>query len=1308
METQRVTFFKLGQDSDTAPEFKSGFPFIYNCRILSTTDSNDGDLTTANGNTLVPFTLPSGNNTCIGYCEDKLTHKGYAFIYNSSANHSIIQYDEVTNTIAFVIQNKPTFDNTSIPLNFQLDFLITSCYVVARDANNHLLYWTDNYHDSTGTIYNEPKKINIEKGLLYMSSSGTNVLGYTIPFNPHFIDRIKEPPPAPSYVWSNNTAPIPQALPQVYNGGTNQAHITALTDVTFNPFTTVHPPPTYNVLGQWDASSKTFTVDATRTTGYYNLKSTLYIQGDTALNNVLAEFNLYHNGTIIATETTNVDGNIDVVSVSFSLTNYYMVAGDTLEIKCHVISTTISSKGFYVGMDLTNTILSFMQIDYVGASLIIPLNNNFKRLFNFQSQYGFDDKEKSVLSQFSGYVFPQTQLSPTNSTGEDFILQDNIITITVQTGSEIVTDIYIYAQVLNANGTDTITGTSLIVRLNKKDLGIVDNTTYDYTFLNDGNYTPLDLKTAISLFDNIFYWEQASEFFIDRIADANGADNCDAVSVDMRFPVTYDQTVDTNANPFFPKRSYYKSGAIYEEGLEYIYNGKRLSETNTATGKSDTLNHNGVFGTQLHIPFLTEGGYTAPTTGQPYNDQLMAFVPTVKGQIYNVPPSDAIGYSIVRSKMQNIESYLQFTSEGIGWQASDGTPLMSRANSYYLTITIANIIGRYKQENPNSNLVYDWSKGDRIRFIAPRDPAGGNHSSSQIQTRYEFNDNEIVSFNSGTQTLVVLSNPTIPSGVADNMLFEIYTPAKSITNDNEFCYEVGEGGTIGLDANGNLSHIPNNNWLSPLNQLSSIFSTIALSSGVIYNLTCPVGKEIPNGRNVKLTTPTWSFYGIITAQGSGTMSVTLEVGSLLGTITNVAGKIVACSEQTFTSGDCFRRYCDMPFTIPSVYRLYQYIETMWASNCWTSLASTEAWDYGRPNIINNNQKRLVRSADVSYSEQLIPNTNINGLSTVYDTSIQDYNQAFGGIQRMLFINDRLELYQSLKVFAGLVNQQIIESQSGQPIIAGTTIPLSPQGQYNTYYSANYGTTNPESLAIFDFRAYFLDLNNAAVVRRSNDGLINLPMESNMRIAFANLCTAILQYNGQVNCVGTYDIKYGTYILMISPFPAYPNGFTIEWNEKKNQFGSNWGYSGDYIGQNGNNIISFKNGGLWTHDTNTIQNNWYGVQDHSEIWVQCNQKPEQNKILLSIVEETTKEWVCTSLINKVGQETRMLYPSNWSKKEFNKIYSDVKFDINTPNVINGIVNGDPMRDTTFVAKFSYNYNDFNRLSAIVFNYENSYV
>ncbi len=1295
LPTQKIKFDVNGSDSDTAPENKTGFPFLFNVRILSTS-GEDTAVTTPNGNTLVPFTLPTGNNTCIGYTENKLTKKGYAFIYNALANHSIIQHDQVTNTIAYVIRNKPSFDSTATPLNFQLTNLITSAFVVERDVNNHLLYWTDNYHTADGFTYNEPKKINIEKGLLYMLSSGTDTAGYIEPFNPHWIDWIKEPPNAPTYVWSG--LPVGSNIRNVYatqQGGGDTLNILG------SPYP-VNFPTVITNLGT-DASF-TNPVVTLNTSGiysvYYFVEYFLTACDGSGVDLVVVTVELILNGTtVLVSRPQTISGVYPAPYCTFScgiaLVNTIFNTTDKLELKTTVVAGATGGTTTYTLISHADT-ANKVDIYFEGATLTNTPNNLFKRLFQFQTQFGFDDKEKSVLSAKTDYNLPATALNPIQSTGEDYTSQDNTITITVETGSEIVTDIYIYGQLLNANNLDTITATSLIVRLNKKDLGIADNTTFNYIFLNDGNYTPLDLKTATALYDFIFYWAQAAEFFIDRAAIANGADNCNATPPDMRFVLDFNSQVQTNKNNFFPAKSYLKSGANYDFPLVYGLNGKRLSQGNTATGMSDTLNNNGVYGTTVHVPFLTEAGYTAPSG---YPNQKMSYVPTVKCLIYNPPLQDATFYDIDRSKMKNIESYIQFTSESITY-ANQAYQAVAPNTAYYVQILISNIIGRYKVENPNSNLVYDWIKGDTIRFIA------NEVGQTQIDQFFTYGEAEIIAFDNGTQVVTILMNSSIPQ-VMDNTLFEIYTPSKSVTSDNEIIYEVGEGGVIGKDVNGNKIHIPNNNGLATVNQLFENIVSVSFSANTLVVTKQQIGVFAVND-NVKVigVNNSWSIYGVVSIVSGSTITINTTGFTMFGTFAVSVGVMVRASVQTFTSGDCFRRYCNMPWVDLSsnIQRLYSYIETMWASNCWTSLASTEAWDYGRPNIINNNQKRLVRSADVSYSEQLIPNTNINGLSTVYDTSIQDYNQAFGGIQRMLFINDRLELYQSLKVFAGLVNQQIIESQSGQPIIAGTTIPLSPQGQYNTYYLANYGTQNPESVATFDFRSYFLDVNNAAVVRRSNNGLTNLPMESNMRIAFANLCTAILQSSTYVNCVGTYDIRYGTYILMVQPFAAYPNGFTIEWNEKANKFGSNWGYSGDYIGQSGNNIISFKNGALWTHDTNAIQSNWYGVQGSSEIWMYLNADAGNEKIANAIKQKGIAPFEVYEISNQEGQFTHLL-DTNFQFIE-NNWYSAIYRDELSPNILpsppappylpNAIWEGNTMRSRWFLLKFRYNGTNFNKL------------
>lgn len=1304
--TQRI-IFTSGMNSDTSEEM---FPvgaarYRFNCRVLSTNDDNGGALTTANGNTLVPYSLPTGVNACIGYFEDPVRKKGYAHIYNSTGRHSILEYDEVLNSIAavFIDDIAITGITTGSILNYKLTNLITGGKVIELDANNHKHYFTDNYINPADTSdYNEPHGINIEQGKAFVL--GVHTGQYSSPFKKKFVDRIKEPPPPPTYVWSGLFSQIPQFIATL-NNDTTVSSLTPV-DVPFQNVTPVASPPYSTITHLW-----TVTV-----AGYYNIIASVGLQCAT---NVIATFQMEN-----LTTSTVLDMQAITILAFQPIDPFYYIGllgiqlaiGDQINLTVSMSNTT--SPLYLVptgGGTVHNPKANFWEAFYTGSSPVTNIINNlFKKLFRFQLEYGYKDKEDSVLSQFSDYIMPQTS-SGGIGTGNDYFFQDNVITITVNTGSSSVQKIRIYGQQLNAQALDALSSTtSLIITIDKNALGLANDSTYNFTFLNDGNYTPINLQDATQLMDFVPVRSQAEEEAKNRLMDANVTEGMDAIVPDMRFPQDFSQQVDIySTNLFFPKRQYLKSGSIYVFGQSFNY-GKasvaRLSTVSTMVGKSTDLNAgNGIFGTQVHIPFLTETGYTAPH-GNPNLD--MQYVPTVKCFIYNKPPSDGLTYIINRSKNQSIEKYIQFVSAYSHFEDINGADTTA-AGAYYVSIIINNITGVFKDKNPTSLLVYDFTVGDRIRFIANRVPGGGgSHSSDFIYSFFPFNDNEIADYNPATGEVFMNMTPTVPIDLAENFLFEIYTPAKTISNDNELMFEVGEGGTFGTDANGNKIYVPNNNGLTTVNQLFENFGSATLASANTYHVTKLQSGTFAVNDNVKLNFTAGSIYGVVSNVTGSVITVNTTGFTIFGTL-SLTGVIVRCSEQTFTSGDCFRRKSNMYFSLfpaysnVNPYDLSQYIESMNASDMFQS----EAWDYGRPNRTDNNAKRLTTGARVIFSQLLLPDSNVNGLSKIYDGSFQDYNRQYGAIWLLFFKNNFLEAYQELKVLPIIVEQQIIQSPDGTDVALSTAEKVLSKQQGTEYYKGEFGIgQHPESKSNYGSRDYWLDVRRSAILRKSDDGIIDISTEANMSIFLANLCTAILANPTKVNCVGVYDTRFGEYILSIAPFGSgdYALGITIAFNEKYNAFGTFWGYIPDYMGQNGVDIISFKNGGLWTHNTNAIQNNFYGVQQYSEMWPIMNADPKQNKILLSVMQETNNNWVCTSLINKLGQETRMVYDSNWVKYEGNKIYAFVKRDLNTPVVTNPIISGYPMRDTTFLAKLRYTKTDFNRIAAINFIYQNSYM
>jgi len=125
--------------------------------------------------------LPIGANIIIGSCED-VEHKALIlFVYNDLDEHSIWRYTVENGLYQLILQD-------SI-LNFKKENQIYHASVV-----NNLLYWTDNYFgDYVNNNFNPPRKINIQKAILYTQSGGTNPDGYSeITFNN--LDWIKHPP----------------------------------------------------------------------------------------------------------------------------------------------------------------------------------------------------------------------------------------------------------------------------------------------------------------------------------------------------------------------------------------------------------------------------------------------------------------------------------------------------------------------------------------------------------------------------------------------------------------------------------------------------------------------------------------------------------------------------------------------------------------------------------------------------------------------------------------------------------------------------------------------------------------------------------------------------------------------------------------------------------------------------------------------------------------------------------------------------------------------------------------------------------
>lgn len=128
---------------------------------------------------------------------------------------------------------------------------------------------------------------------------------------------------------------------------------------------------------------------------------------------------------------------------------------------------------------------------------LVTSNSLVNSLLKFSYTQMYDDFEESVLSSACAMALPSDPFDPMNNTPAT---RNARIRIYLQTGDQNVTKIRIYGkQTKDGSTTDWF----IIDTLIKADLGIPDNSVYQYIFYNNGNYVAADPSFTVLLEDEV-------------------------------------------------------------------------------------------------------------------------------------------------------------------------------------------------------------------------------------------------------------------------------------------------------------------------------------------------------------------------------------------------------------------------------------------------------------------------------------------------------------------------------------------------------------------------------------------------------------------------------------------------------------------------------------------------------------------------------------------------------------------------------------------------------------------------------------
>lgn len=156
--------FSGGLDFDSDPRNVANTDYIDGLCLASGV-SEKGAVTNMLGSVKLDYTLPEGNNTCIGTLRNIKENTIIYFIFNDIGNHSILEYYCLDKIVEPILEPRASIGFTTEFLGFTIENKIHSCSIL-----DNILTWTDNNVS--------PRKINKKRAkdfLNQLTPSAVNI-----------------------------------------------------------------------------------------------------------------------------------------------------------------------------------------------------------------------------------------------------------------------------------------------------------------------------------------------------------------------------------------------------------------------------------------------------------------------------------------------------------------------------------------------------------------------------------------------------------------------------------------------------------------------------------------------------------------------------------------------------------------------------------------------------------------------------------------------------------------------------------------------------------------------------------------------------------------------------------------------------------------------------------------------------------------------------------------------------------------------------------------------------------------------------
>ncbi len=291
-------------------------------------------------------------------------------------------------------------------------------------------------------------------------------------------------------------------------------------------------------------------------------------------------------------------------------------------------------------------------------------------------------------------------------------------------------------------------------------------------------------------------------------------------------------------------------------------------------------------------------------------------------------------------------------------------------------------------------------------------------------------------------------------------------------------------------------------------------------------------------------------------------------------------------------------------------------------------------DYGaRAYLVEEDPSASFRIASMIYSGIFNSRTGINNSNvfSVAEEITKSVNPIQGSIQKLYAENSNLIIFQEEKVSRALIDKDAIYSAEGGGSITNANLVIGTVQPYLGEYGIS---KNPESFAVYGYDKYFSDKNNNAILRLTNNGIIEISAYG-MKDFFRDQLNSIDTASSRGLVLGGYDVHSSEYTVSLQKNPVLQSGEpfnTLSFDPKVNGWPTFFTYKPEQMFSIQNRFYTVKSGGLYRHyasqtGTGTVvnRNTFYGIESRSSLSFVVNQNPAASKTFQAVSYEGNSGW-----------------------------------------------------------------------------------